>query len=174
MARWNNKVSPASPNLKGLCFSVNEGPKTVSVTRSFGSLQILAVGVSIEGNSWMVFGVVTLTSSFAVFCSKIRFLLPSGLVVKDCKPVCWVMPQPMFDQQLRVRGEWLLWSSKPCMMGVCTFHSPKDEEQSKEDGHSASMIFYVILFVIGRFASCCLSLVLSSVFLDRCPLGVFS
>lgn len=34
------------------------------------------------------------------------------------------------------------------------------------------MIFYVILFVIGRFASCCLSLVLSSVFLNKDALWV--
>jgi uncharacterized membrane protein len=58
-----NKVSPASPYFKvnAVHFIINEGlVKVVSrLTRSFGSLRILAVGASIKGNSRMLFGVLT-------------------------------------------------------------------------------------------------------------------
>jgi hypothetical protein len=73
----------------------------VCVARSVGSLQILPVGVSRKGNSWMVIGVAISTSCFDLFCGKIRFLQPSERMVKDCKPV---LPGgeggPMFDRRL--------------------------------------------------------------------------
>jgi hypothetical protein len=69
VAHWN-KASPASPHLVGIQFGVDEGNVRVSVARSVGSLRILAFGVSIKGMCWMVSGVATSTSSFAVFCGK--------------------------------------------------------------------------------------------------------
>jgi hypothetical protein len=47
-------VSPASPYLAGVQFGVNNGPVRVSIARSVGSLQILAIGVSFKGICWMV------------------------------------------------------------------------------------------------------------------------
>ena len=91
----------------------------------------------------------TSTSSFDIFCDKIRFLQPSVLVVKDCKPVLLgVFPQPMFFQRLLdliVSSKWFLRSSKPCVTmafaGVpfpyclfqCVFEVPVDDKQSVEE-----------------------------------------
>jgi hypothetical protein len=43
--------------------------------------------VAITGFCWMVSGAVTSTSSSAVFCGMTCYLQPSGLVVRDGKPV---------------------------------------------------------------------------------------
>jgi hypothetical protein len=77
MACWN-KISPASPYLVAVRFGVNKGPVIVSVTRSAGSLWILAIDVSFRGICWMVSRVATPASSFNVFCGKIWFPQPSG------------------------------------------------------------------------------------------------
>ena len=100
MTLWN-KVSPAFPYLDDVRSSADDGQVGVSSARSEGSLQIFAVGVSIRRCSWLSFVVATSTSSFDMFCDKIRFLQPSVSVVKDCKPVLLgVFSQPMFFQQL--------------------------------------------------------------------------
>ena len=90
-----------------------------SSARSESSLHVFAVGVSIRRCSWLSFVVATSTSSFDIFCDKIRFLQPSVLMVKDCKPILLgVFPQPMFFlrlQDLLASSEWFLRSSKPCV-----------------------------------------------------------
>jgi hypothetical protein len=111
----------------------------------------------------MVSGVATSTSSFVVFCGKTWYLQPSGMVVKDGKPMLrGVSPQPIFDRRLLdlvIRGEWLLRSSKPCMVmsfaGVpihylvqCSFQFLEDEEQAKEEGHQYVFICYWLLCVL--------------------------
>ena len=102
MTLWN-KVSPAFPYLDDVRSSADDGQVGVSSARSEGSLQIFAVGVSIRRCSWLFFVVATLTSSFNILCDKIRFIQPSVLVVKDCKPVLpGVFPQPIFFQRLLV------------------------------------------------------------------------
>ena len=92
---WN-KVSPAFPYLDDVRSGTDDGQVRVSSARSEGSLQIFAVGVSIRRCSCLSFVVATSTSSFDLFCDKIRFLQPSVSVVKDCKPVLLgVFPQPI-------------------------------------------------------------------------------
>ena len=86
MTFWN-KVSPAFPNLDDVRSGADDGQARASSARSEDSLQIFAFGVSIRRCSWLSFVVATLTSSFNIFCDKIRFLQLSVLVVKDCKPV---------------------------------------------------------------------------------------
>ena len=86
MTLWN-KVSSAFPYLDDVCSDADDGQVRVSSVRSEGSLQIFAVGVSVRRCGWLSFVVAILTSSFDLFGDKIRFLLPSDLVVKDCKPV---------------------------------------------------------------------------------------
>ena len=100
MTFWN-KVSPTFPYLDDVRSGADDGQVRVSSARSEDSLQIFAVGVSIRRCSWLSFVVATSTSSLDLFCDKIRFLQPSVLVVKDCKPVLLgVFPQPRFFQQL--------------------------------------------------------------------------
>jgi len=82
---WN-KVSPAFPYCDDVLSDADDGQVGVSFARSEGSLQIFAVSVSIKRCSWLSFVVVISTSSFDLFCGKIRFLQPSVWVVKDCKP----------------------------------------------------------------------------------------
>lgn len=95
----SNKVSPASPYLDEVRSGADEEPVRVGVAKSVGSLQIFAVGVSINGNSWLTLGAAILISFLDVFCSMAQFLQPSGLVAKDCKPALHgVMPQPMLLQ----------------------------------------------------------------------------
>jgi hypothetical protein len=77
-------VSPASPYIEGVLISVNEGPVRAFVAISVSSLRILEIGVSIA-NIWMVIGVATSTTSFALLCGMARFLQAYRLVVKDCK-----------------------------------------------------------------------------------------
>ena len=97
----------------------------------------------------MSFVMMTSTSSFDFFRDKIRFVQPTVLVVKDCKPVLLgVFPQPMFFLRLLdliASSEWFLRSSKPCVAmafaGVpfpyclfqCVFQAPVDDEQSDEE-----------------------------------------
>ena len=100
MTLWN-KVSPAFSYLDDVRFGADDGQVGVSSARSEGSLQIFAVGVSINRCGWLSFVVATSTSSFDLFCDKIWFLQPSISVVKDCKPVLLgVFLQPMFFQRL--------------------------------------------------------------------------
>ena len=100
MTLWN-KVFPVFSYLDDVRSGADDGQVRVSSARSEGSLQIFAVGVSIRRCSWLSFVVETSTSSLDLFCDKIRFLQPSVLVVKDCKPVLLgVFPQPMFFQRL--------------------------------------------------------------------------
>ena len=114
-----NKVSLAFPYLDDVRYGVDDGQVRASSARSEGSLQIFAVGVSIRRCSWLSFVVATSTASLDLFCDKIRFLQPSVLVVKDCKPVLLgVFLRPMFFQRLLdlvVSSEWFLRSSKPCV-----------------------------------------------------------
>ena len=92
-----NKVSRASPYLKGILIDNNKGSMRVFVAISFGSLYILTIGASTKRNNLIVIGMGTLTSSPALLNNKVRFLQPSGLVVKYCKPVlCGVPSQTMF------------------------------------------------------------------------------
>lgn len=49
---WN-KVSAASPYLDDVRFGVDKGPVRVDVATFVGSLNILVVGVSIKGSSWL-------------------------------------------------------------------------------------------------------------------------
>ena len=118
MTFWN-KVSPAFPNLDDVHSGADDGQARASSARSEDSLQIFAVGVSISRCSWLSFVVATLTSSFDIFCDKIRFLQPSVLVVNYCKPLLLeVFPQPMFFLRLLdliASSEWFLWSSKLCV-----------------------------------------------------------
>ena len=86
MMLWN-KVSPVFPYLDDVRSGTDDGHVRVSSARSEGSLQIFAVGVSVRRCSWLSFVVVTSTSSFNILCDTIRFIQPSVLVVKDCKPV---------------------------------------------------------------------------------------
>ena len=96
MTLWN-KVSPAFLYLDDVRSGTDDGHMRVSSARSEGSLQIFAVGVSARRCSWLFFVVATLTSSFDIFCDKIRFLQLSVLVVNDCKPMLLgVFLQPMF------------------------------------------------------------------------------
>ena len=108
---WN-KVSSVVFYLDDVRSGADDGQVGVSSVRSEGSLQIFAVGVSIRRCSWLSFVVATSTSSFDVFCDKIRFLQSSISVVKDCKPVLLgVFSQPMFFQwllDLVVSSEWFL------------------------------------------------------------------
>ena len=100
MTLWN-KVSSVFPYLDDVRSDADKGQLGVSSTRSEGSLQIFAVGVSVRRCSWLSFLVAISTSSFDLFGDTIRFLQPSILVVNDCKPVLLgVFPQPMFFQQL--------------------------------------------------------------------------
>ena len=136
--------------------------------------------MSIRRCSWLSFVVATSTYSFDQFCDKIRFLQPSVLVVKDCKPVLLgVSPQPMLFQQLLdliVSSEWFLRSSKPCMAmmfaGVpfpyCLFSvffnlwwtmNNRLKKTTRE-------LFDVILFSLCHLMSSCPSIVLPIVFLD--------
>ena len=118
MTLWN-KVSPAFPYLDDVRFGADDGQVRVSSARSEGSLQIFAVGVSVRRCSWLSFVVAISTSSFDLFGDKIRFLQPSILVVKDCKPVLLeVFLRPMFFLRvldLVVSSKWFLRSSKPCV-----------------------------------------------------------
>jgi len=118
MTLWN-KVSPAFSYLDDVRFGADDGQVRVSSAISEGSLQIFAVGVSIRRCSCLSFVVATSTSSFDLFCDKIRFLQPSVSVVKDCKPVLLgVFLRPMFFQRLLdlvVSSECFLRSSKPCV-----------------------------------------------------------
>ena len=93
---WN-KVSLAFPYLDDVRFGADDGQVRASSYRSEDSLQIFAVGVSIRRCSWLSFVVATMTSSFDIFCDKIRFLQPSVLVANNCKPVLFgVFPRLMF------------------------------------------------------------------------------
>ena len=121
MTFWN-KVSSTFSYLDDVRSSADDSQVRVSSVRSECSLQIFAVGVSIRRCSWLSFVVATSTSSFDVFCDKIRFLQPSVSVVKDCKPVLLgVFSQPIFFQRLLdlvVSSEWFLRSLKPCVAMV--------------------------------------------------------
>ena len=100
MTLWN-KVSPAFPYFDDVRSGTDDGQVRVSSARSEGSLQIFAIDVSIRRCNWLFFVVATSTSSFDIFCDKIRFLQPSISVVKDCKPVLLgVFLQQMFFQRL--------------------------------------------------------------------------
>ena len=102
MKLWN-KVSPVFPYLDDVRSDADDGQVRVSSARSEGSLQIFVVGVSVRRCSWLSCVVTTSTCSLDIFCVKIRFLQPSVLVVKDCKPVLpGVFPQPIFFQRLLV------------------------------------------------------------------------
>ena len=179
MTLWN-KVSPAFPYFDDVCSGADDGQVRVSSARSEGSLQIFTVGVSIRSYSWLSFVVAISTSSFDLFCDKIRFLQPSILVVKDCKPVLLgVFPQPMFFQRLLdlvASSEWFLRSSKPCVamafVGVpfpyCLFSvffklrwttNNRLKKTTRE-------LFDVILFSLCYLVSSCPYIVLSIVFLD--------
>ena len=90
-----------------------------SSARSESSLHVFTVGVSIRRCSWLSFVVATSTSSFDIFCDKIRFLQPSVLMMKNCKHVLLgVFPRPMFFLRLLdlvASNEWFLRSSKACV-----------------------------------------------------------
>jgi len=97
MMSWNN-VSPTYHYLDDFRSDDDEGLVRVGFTRSEGSLQIFAVGVSIRRCSWLSYVVVTSTSSLDLLCDKIRFLQLSILVVKDCKsPLLGVFPANVFS-----------------------------------------------------------------------------
>lgn len=99
-SHWN-KVSTCSPCLDDVQSNTDEGHVRVGVARIVGSLYILVASVSIKRNIWLGIEAVTLTSSFKLFYTMSRFLQPSELVVKDCKPsLCGVMPQPIYLEQL--------------------------------------------------------------------------
>ena len=108
-----------SPCLDDVRSSTDDGHMRVSSARSEGSLQIFAVGVLVRRCSWLSCVVATSTCSLDIFCIKIRFLQPSILVVKDCKPVLLeVFLRPMFFLRvldLVVSSKWFLRSSKPCV-----------------------------------------------------------
>jgi len=118
MMSWNN-VSPTYHYLDDFRSDDDEGLVRVGFTRSEGSLQIFAVGVSIRRCSWLSYVVMTSTSSLDLLCDKIRFLQLSILVVKDCKsPLLGVFPANVFFQcllDLIASSKWLLWSSKLCV-----------------------------------------------------------
>ena len=118
MTLWN-KVSPVFFCLDDVRSGTDDGHVRVSSARSEGSLQIFVVGVSVRRCSWLSFVVAISTSFFDLFGDKIRFLQPSVLVVKDCKPVLLeVFLRPMFVLRfldLVVSSEWFLPSSKPCV-----------------------------------------------------------
>ena len=100
MTLWN-KVPHAFFYLDDVRSGVDDGQVGLSSARSEGSLQIFAVGVSINRCGWLSFVVATSTSSFDIFCDKIRFLQPSVSVINDCKHVLLeVFPQPMFFLRL--------------------------------------------------------------------------
>ena len=177
MTLWN-KVSPAFPYLDDIRSSADDGQVGVSSARSEGSLQIFAVGVTIRRCSWLSFVVVTSTSSFDLFCDKIRFLQPSISVVKDCKPVLLgVSPQPMLFQQLLdliVSSEWFLRSSKSCVVmafaGVpfpCCLFSVFFKLRWTTNNRlkkTTRELFDVILFSLCRFVSSYPSIVLPIIF----------
>lgn len=99
MVCWN-KVSPASTYLDNVRSSADKGPVRVCVVGSVGSLQILAVCVSIKESRWLAIGVATSTPSSVLLCGMVQFLQIHGPVVMDCKPVLrGVMLQPMFLQR---------------------------------------------------------------------------
>jgi len=70
-------------------------------------------------HSCLLFHATASTSSSVRIYGKVRFLQPSFLVVKVCKPaLLGVYPEAMFFQcflDLVVSSEWFLRSSKPCM-----------------------------------------------------------
>jgi hypothetical protein len=75
----------------------------------------------IQGKLFLSFWCDFFISSFIWVCGKILFLQPSGLVVKEDKPLLFRgvslgnEPLRLFD--LIVNDEWLLRSSKPCWPG---------------------------------------------------------
>ena len=119
------------------------------------------------------------TSSFDLVGDKIRFLQPSVLVVKDCKPVLLgVFPQPMFFQRLLdlvASSEWFLRSSKPCVAMVfacvpfpyCLFSVIFKLWWTTNNRMKKTIreLFGVILFSLCRLVSSCPSIVLSIVVL---------
>ena len=147
--------------------------------RSESSLHVFAVGVSIRRCSWLSFVVATSTSSFDIFCDKIRFLQPSVLVAKNCKPVLFgVFPQPMFFLRLLdlvASNECFLRSSKPCVAmafaGVsfpyCLFSVFFKLQWTTNNRikKTTRELFGVILFSLCRLVSSCPSTVLLIIFL---------
>ena len=136
--------------------------------------------MSIKRCSWLSFVVATSTSSFDFFCVKIRFLQPSVLMVKDCKPILLgVFPQPMFFLRLLdllASSEWFLRSSKPCVAiefaGVpfpyCRFSVFLKLRWTTNNRKKKTIrdLFSVFLFSLCRFVSSCPSIVLLIVFLN--------
>ena len=114
------------------------------------------------------------TSSFDLVGDKIRFLQPSVLVVKDCKPVLLgVFPKPMFFQRLLdlvANSECFLRSSKSCMtmafVGVpfpCCLFSVFFKLRWTTNNRmkkTTRELFGVILFFLCRFVSSCSFIVL--------------
>ena len=125
------------------------------------------------------FVVATSTSSFDIFCDKIRFLQPSVLVVNDCKSVLLgVFPQPMFFLQLLdlvTSIEWFLRSSKLCVaMAFAGIHFPYCRfsvflkfrwTTNNRKKKTTRDLFSVILFFLCRLVLSCPSIVLPIVFL---------
>lgn len=172
MVCWN-KVSPASTYLDNVRSSADKGPVRVCVVGSVGSLQILAVCVSIKESRWLAIGVATSTPSSVLLCGMVQFLQIHGPVVMDCKPVLrGVMLQPMFLQRfldLISSGEWLFRSLKSGMVresaGVpvlyCWFSAIFNLWRAAYNWRKkASMIFNVISTFTGHSVSSYLSIVL--------------
>ena len=121
-----------------------------------------------------------LTSSFDLFCDKIRFRQLSVLVVKDCKSALLeVFPQSMFFQRLLnlvISSKWFLRSSKPCVAMafacvpfsccLCSASFKLRWSTNNRMKKTTSKLFDVILFSLGHFMSSCHSFVLPIVFLD--------
>ena len=75
----------------------SEGTVVISVR----FLWILQVGVSFKRNRLLVCGATYLIFSCVWLCGKVRFLQPSGLLVKNCKSMLLgVFPQPILFQRL--------------------------------------------------------------------------
>jgi hypothetical protein len=131
----------------------------------------------------------TLTSSPALLYNKVRFLQPSGLVVKYCKPVLRGVPShTMFHLwllHLAVHADWLLWSSKSCMARVfvgvpislwsveCIFQPPANHEQVKDedDPYDYKFLLVILYLVVYRLNLNCLLFWTPHM---RVPLDVFS
>ena len=127
----------------------------------------------------MFYVVAISTYSFDLFCDKIRFLQPSILVLKDCKPVLLgVFPQPMFFQRLLdlvASSEWFLRSSKPCVTMafadipfsccLCSASFKLRWSTNNRLKKTTRELFNVILFSLCRLVSSCPSIVLSIVVL---------
>ena len=178
MTFWN-KVSSDFSYLDDVRSSADDSQVRVSSARSEDSLQIFSVGVSVRRYSRLFFGVAISTSSCDLFGDKIRFLQPSILVVKDCKPVLLgVFPQPMFFLRLLdliASSEWFLRSLKSCVaiafagvpFSYCRFSVFfKLRWMTNNRKKTTRDLFGVIFLFLCRLVSSCPSIVLPVIFLD--------